>query len=395
MIAGSSAPFQFTYTNNNNGSIANVSSPTANITLNPNPGGGTLTGLSSTCSAPVTLAPSQSCVVNGTFTLGIQGNYTVNDFASYTGSSGGTSTTTLSTSTNIPIAGAVTTPLPNSMGAGEEQPVLFTFTNGSTQSITPSSVTFSPVGGTAALASPSGDGCTGVAIPAGGSCTVSIIFSSLTPQPYSVFATLTYPGGSVNTLTTPSTPQSSVVKVTAAVTTPLPAMMLPGDTAHIVFTFTNGGTGTIYDVTTPTNAVTNGVFVADTPSAGSCGFTSTIVSLGTCTYSGTFTAGPAPVFPNNYSVTAKFNYAGGMNLILANSTTTSVPPTFVGVVSTPLPTNMGAGEQQPFGFTFTNTSAGNATPISVVVTSTGGVTAPPPRSRMAVLVFRLLRVFLV
>jgi len=368
MAAGSSAPFQFTYQNNNNGTVQNVVSPTTNITINPNPGGsGSLSALSTTCTAPTNLAPGASCVVKGTFTAGIQGNYTVNDFVSFTGSSGATVTASLSTSTNVPIAGAVTTPLPNSMGAGEQQPVLFTFTNGSTQAITPSSVTFSPTGGTAALATPTSDTCSGQSIPAGGSCTVSIIFSTLTPQAYSVFATLTYPGGSVNTPVTPSTPQVSAVHVTGMVTNALPTTMNNGDVSHIVFTYTNPDNGLIYGVTAPSHVDVGGTFVPDTPAAGTCGQSSTIPAFGTCTYSGNFTAGPL----GPYSVTATFNYAGGSNVVPV--TTSAVSPSFIGSVTQALPSpTMGAGEQQPFAFSFLNTTGAPITPTSLNITTTGG-----------------------
>lgn len=374
MPAGATAPFQFTYKNTNNGTVVNVTS--FPVTINPNPGGtGTVTVLpgNDTCALlPFNqLTPGQSCTVTGTFTAGIVGTYTLHHHITYF--PGSTGITSLSTTTNAAqqVTGAVTTPLPNPMGAGEQQPFKFTFTNNGTSPIIipPLSTATSSVGGTTSGIS---DLCSGTILAAnGGTCTVSGTFNSQLPGNYSVTTVLTLPGGSTVTVTTTST---GSVRVTGAPTTPLPPAMGAGETRHIVFTFTNNGTGTIYGVAVPTHTDVGGTFVPDAAIAGHCGFTSTIAAGGSCIYSGDFTSGG----PGSYSVTAGFNYAGGTNV--AQTTTSSTGTVLVvGSVTQPLPNPMGTGETDHIAFKFTNMGTGTITGVTAPShTEVGGTFTPDP-----------------
>ena len=146
---------------------------------------------------------------------GITGTYTVNDSISYTGGS-----TSLSTTTNATqqVTGAATTPLPNPMGAGEQQPFVFTYTNNSNAAVVigagawwcslPQLVAQKPLWIIVV--------CIRWLLMAG-TCTVTGTFSSLTPSPptYSVTSVLTLPGGSTVSVTTSST---GTILVTGAVT---------------------------------------------------------------------------------------------------------------------------------------------------------------------------------
>jgi len=360
MGADEQQPFQFTYTNNNNGTVIDVSSSA--VTINPNAGGGTIIGTpTDTCATlpGAQLTPGESCTVTGVFQSGVVGQYTLNHHLTYLGG-----TTSLSTSTNaiVEVTGVATTPLPTTMGAGEEQPFVFTFTNNGTGPVLLGSVTLTDTGGTNTGVT---DLCSGTTLAAhGGSCTVSGTFESGLPGSYKVTATLASPGPVVV-----STTSTGTVLVTGVATTPLPANMGAGEAQSVVFTFTNNGTGTIYGITPPSNNAVGGTFTAV---GGSCTSITTLGPSDTCTYSGTFTSGP----PGTYSVTASFNYAGGTGV--AATTTPSPPGTstvlVTGTATTPLPNPMGSGEEQPFVFTFTNTGSGTATGLTAVTFMASGGT---------------------
>ena len=365
MAEGATAPFQFTFTNNNNGTVTNVTSPVGNVTINPNPGGtGTLSGVTTTCAGPTTLAPGATCVVSGNFTAGIAGSYTVNDFINYNGGSGVTNLST-STTASQQVTGAATTPLPTTMGAGERQPFVFTYTNnGSLPIVIPAAST--NVTSTGGTTSGIVDNCSSSTLaPNGGTCTVSGQFNSLTPGSYSVTSVLTLPGGATVSVTTTST---GSILVTGAVTQPLPANMGAGEADTVQFTWTNNGTGTIYGISTPTVVSQSGGTLSSP--GGTCTTVTTLAPGASCIFTGTFTSGPPS---SNVSLTVGFNYAGGTNVV--QQTTTSNSTTLVvGSATTPIPSNMGAGEQQSFVITYRNTGSGTvAIPASsVTATASGG-----------------------
>lgn len=364
MGAGDIAPFEFTYTNTNNGTVPNVAS--LSVVINPNPGGGNFIGpFTDTCATlpGSMLTPGQQCKMSGSFIAGTPGTYTLNSSITYLPGAVGITTLTSTTSAEPLVTGMATIPLPTSMGAGESQPVEFTFTNNSdlpTGTVT--SVPVTPVGGTF---TPGSDTCTGNMLNAHASCVVSGTFNSGLPGNYSVTADFTFPGGVVS-VTTPSTGSP---KISRAITVPLPGSMDAGEEQHIEFTFTNIGTGTVNNVAAAsTGPVVGGTFTPDAPTATTCGpgGLTALAPNESCILSGTFASG----LPGSYSVTASFNYDGGTGV--AAITTTSTGMVLVtGAPTTPLPANMGAGEQQTVVITFTN--PGTGTIYGITTPSVGAV----------------------
>ncbi|VVC76289.1 hypothetical protein AQUSIP_15980 [Aquicella siphonis] len=355
MGAGDQAPFEFTYTNTNNGAVTDVTSLGVNI--NPNPGGGMFIGpVTDTCGVlPGAVLPAGGqCTISGTFQAGTPGTYTLNSGITYLPGAVGLTALTSTTNATVQVTGEATIPLPANMGAGESQPVEFTFTNNSTLPTgIVTSVTVTPVGGTF---TPGSDTCTGFSLAGGASCVVSGTFDSGVPGAYSVTADFNYPGGTVSVTTT----STGTVKVTSAATTPLPNDMGAGEEQPVVFTFTNTGTGTINGITAAsTGPEIGGTFTADAPTATTCG-PGGLTSLApnqSCILSGTFATG----LPGSYSLTASFNYDGGSGVAPVTTPDPAGTSTvkITGTATVPLPPGgMGAGEQQPVEFTFTNTGTG-------------------------------------
>ncbi|MBX3709676.1 MAG: hypothetical protein KIT56_03915 [Gammaproteobacteria bacterium] len=391
--AGTQVPFEFTYTNTNNGAVVGVVS-SSSVTINPNPGGGKLLTVAvDTCMTLPggQLLPGQSCTVSGLtdgtgiFEAGLPGQYTLHHQLTYTG---GTGVTALSTSTvaSQRVIPEVIVPLPNPMGSGEEQPVEFQFTNNSAFPIGNNFTTVTQVGGSFASGS---DTCTGVPLPAGASCTVSGVFTSASPGDYSVTAKFSYPcpsdpcpGGTTVSAVTHS---SGSPLVTGVATTPLPdpSIMGAGERQHIVFTFTNEGTGTVHGITDVTSGpFMGGTFEADSPPGPTTCGTGFVESLGpgdSCLFSGTFSsnfAGPGPGGTVNCSAGASIHYAGGT--VAAIPTTSTGMRRITGVIAPGLPSSIGTGEIHPVVITYTNHGSGEAYGITnptgfTSLTTIGGV----------------------
>lgn len=372
MGAGEQRPFTFTYTNMNNGIATNVSSSA--VTIPVDAGGGQIISTVDTCATlPLNrLNPGQSCTVSGIFQAGVQGNYTVSHTLSY--DFGLSTTLNTSTFATVLVVGTIDTDFPSPMGAGEQNQLVFRFTNTGSgtvygnPNITVLLSSFAAgTGGTAVI---SGDTCSGPSLAAGASCLVTVDFDSGLPSPPSYFATVgfTYAGGTVSTTAGPT---NGVILITNQVTQDLPADIGTGEDHDVIFTFTNTGSGTAYNITTPEAnfSVVGGICFA---TATTCG--ATLAPNAQCTATCTFRSNTPSV--GVASVTDGFTYAGGTN-VLQQTTATSVTITnkVVGVLTTPTPFPSKVGVNttlSPVRFTFTNTGSFpvNGVSVSGVVVTT-------------------------
>lgn len=344
MPSGSSAPFQFTYKNNNNGIVQNVISPIANVTVNPSVGG-TLSGLSSTCESAVNLAPGQTCVVNGTFTVVTENNYTISDFVQYTGSSGATVTTSISTSINVGMVMTVSTPLPATVGIGQQYNIAFTVTNtGTTVATGLLPATLTPTGGTVSSVV---DNCAGT-LAANASCSITATFAPTATGAVSVLATKQFNGGTVLATTSSTATNTPLLTVTAS--TPLPNPMGLGERDNFVFTVHNPTTGIATGLQTAVLTPTGGTL---TNVVDNCG--ATLAAGGSCTITGTLNSATSTPCGVDISKT----YDGG-TLTTSTSSTCSmlVQVTPSGAWLPDLPATVGTGEPHTIAITYTNNGPG-------------------------------------
>ncbi len=297
------------------------------------------------------LASRQTCTVSFNFAPTSNGNKTLDIALEYDSNIVWLPTvlTTASTNTTL-ITGTVTTPLPATMGLGQQPAnVLFTFVNNGAGTV--NNVTDShsyPAGFT-----PGTNSCTAMTtFGPGASCSVAGTFTTNTPGTYTVGYTLTYTGGQ----TALSTSTVASQDVTAAATTPLPANISTGTPTPVVFTFKNNGNGTITGITPPViNATPDGFTYTN-----NC--TSPTLGAGqSCTVTGSLNAD----MEQDYSITATFNYTGGSVSAMTNTTAS------IGVTGMATgPTSVSAGSANNYTFTFTNNGTGTITGITAPTVNT-------------------------
>lgn len=262
--------------------------------------------------------------------------------------------TSASTSSASLITGTVTTPLPSTLGTGQEPVnVLFTFTNNSAGTVDNVSYSFNyPTGFVAGTNTCS----TTTSMVPGDSCTVAGTFTTNIPNTYKIVSILNYTGGQTKVKTT----TVASADVTGSVTTQLPANISTGTPTPVTFTFTNKGNGTITGINTP--------IVITTPNAGDFAYTnnctSTTLGIGdSCTVTGNLTASST----GPYNITVTFSYAGG-SVPVSEGTTASQDLT--ATLTTALPGSIYAFSPTTATFTFTNTGTGTITGVNPVVVTT-------------------------
>lgn len=281
------------------------------------------------------------------------------------------------------ITGTATTPLPPTMGAGEQRSFVITYvnnTNGKVLGVNAAAPVAITGTGTGASIIGQGTSCPAILTP-GAFCTVSGTFQAGTAGTYIVSHTLSYNGGT--TLVTMTTTAS--VLVVPTLVPGLPTPMGAGEIVSLTFRYTNtdlNPSGTVFGIA----ASTFGPYVTGTGGStvngpDNCLAAGTLAPGAFCDLTVTFTSGLSS--PPTYSATTAFNYLGGS----VSQTTTATGTILVSPhVTVDLPPTMGAGETQPYSFTFTNDqTTGTATGMAgVAITATGGtVDTPTPAGCMA------------
>jgi len=359
MGAGESDPVQFTWTNNGSGTIYNITTPTVVSQT-----GGTFGSAGGTCTTVTTLAPHASCTFTGTFTTTTPSTpVTLIVGFNYAGGTNVAQQTVTAANSSVLVTGVATVPLPTpTMGAGEADPVEFTWTNngsGTINLITPPTVV-SEVGGTFSGA---GGTCTTVtSLAPHASCVLTGTFTSGAPSnPVSLTVGFNYSGGTNVAQVTTAT--KSQILVTGSATTPLPAPMGAGEQQPFTFTFTNTGSGTALGFTGFNVTPTGGTTTVFTPAPTStCAANFPLASGATCTITGTFSSGVVCNTSGCYNLSATITYAGGTTDPATSPS--SGPQLLVKVInntfSPKLPATIGTGEVHPVTVTYTNTGTGTA-----------------------------------
>jgi len=287
------------------------------------------------------------------------------------------------------VTGTLTPGFPANVGAGEQRPFGFTYTNTNNGTVT--GVTCPPVvvdqnqtnGGIIGVPVCT---CGPVLLP-GASCGISGTFQFGVAGPYAIHHTLSYTGGS----TTLSTSTTATMNITGQIITNFPVYTPPGGVTGageintLVFRFTNSGSSTVFGVTTATlSAVVAGTGGNAVLGGGPNCNVGTLASGASCDVNVTFSSGLASAPPLNppYQATVGFNYLGGTNQV---PQTAGPIPGEIKVTNTfaspsdDLPANIGTGEDHNVKFTFTNTGAGtawNITDPSATFSTMGGTCIP-------------------
>lgn len=374
--AGEQQAFGFTFTNTNTVGTAVGMTPVVTV-----PQGGTVTNFTTDCATKYpggTLPAGGFCVANGTFNSGVAGNYKITGNLTFAGG-----TATIDTSTRagtILVVGSLTPDLPNPMGAGEQEPFGFTFTNTNTVGVaygmTP--VVTAPQGGTVTgFTTDCATKYPGAVIPAGGFCVANGTFKSGAPGNYKITGNLVYAGG---TATKDTTTVPGTIKITGSLITGLPANVVTSQTYPVLFTYTNNGPGTAYNIVDPTSIgnliTTNGTCSSPTTTCGTT-LNGAPNPPNTCSVQCTFKASSTGAA----SVSSTLSYAGGTTSPAIVTSTTAVLAV-VGSKPVDLPPSTTALTSYPITFAFKNISASSVTGGPTTVAALPITVSPGPSSQL-------------
>lgn len=277
------------------------------------------------------------------------------------------------------VKGVVSQALPTNMGAGEQKPFSFTYTNtnnGTVTNVISVGPTISVNAGGGQFIGAVTDTCATLPLSKmtpGQVCTVSGVFRAGVQGNYTISHSLTYDFGLNTSL---STSTFATMNIIGTIDTNFPSPMGAGEQNTLTFRFTNNGSDTVYGNPVNISAALTG-FVAGTGgnasvSATTCN-TPTLAAGASCTVDVFFESGlPSPP---PYTATVAFSYAGGSNVASTTAGPTNGAVLITNTVTQDLPADIGTGENHDVIFTFQNTGSGTAynvtTPVANFVAAGG------------------------
>lgn len=294
------------------------------------------------------------------------------------------------------VTGTLTPAFPATVGAGEQKPFGFTYTNNNNGTVTgiscPNVTTIDQNQTNSSVLTDTVCTC-GPTLAPGASCFKNgNVFQFGYAGHYAIHHTLTYTGGS----TTLSTSTDAFMNIESAIVQNFPlyppitgTVTGAGEIYTLTFRFTNGGTDTVY-------GVTSSKFTPPAPTVGIGGIINggndnvgdpiqppndcnvgTLASGSFCDVDVLYQSGLES--PPSYQMSVGFNYKGGINQV---PQTAGPIPGEIQVTNTfasptdDLPASIGTGEDHDVKFTFTNNGVGTAwnitDPETTFVTSANG-----------------------